>query len=167
MKILILGGNGFIGSNLVDKLLLEGHYVRVFDQNKEYYRNPLPEVDYHYGNLGNRELLSLALINIDIVVHLISTTLPKTSNDNPIFDIADCAEGGKGDNARVVQVLTRSVNSNTRFLDTIQRVEDIAHRRLAAEFRLEALLCESFGASDCLHLCDCLRLRFNCRAELA
>jgi UDP-glucose 4-epimerase len=87
MKILILGGNGFIGSNLVDKLLLEGHYVRVFDQNKEYYRNPLPEVNYHYGDFGNRELLSLALMNIDIVVHLISTTLPKTSNDDPIFDI--------------------------------------------------------------------------------
>ena len=86
-KAIVTGGAGFIGSNLVDKLLLEGHYARVFDQNKEYYRNPLPEVDYHYGNLGNRELLSLALINIDIVVHLISTTLPKTSNDNPIFDI--------------------------------------------------------------------------------
>ena len=87
MKILILGGNGFIGSNLVDKLLLEGHYVRVFDQNKEHYRKPLPEVDYRYGDFGNRELLSLALVNIDIVVHLISTTLPKSSNDNPIFDI--------------------------------------------------------------------------------
>lgn len=87
MKILILGGNGFIGSNLVDKLLLEGHYLRVFDQNKEHYRKPLPEVDYCYGDFGNRDLLSQALNNIDVVVHLISTTLPKTSNENPIFDI--------------------------------------------------------------------------------
>jgi UDP-glucose 4-epimerase len=87
MKILILGGNGFIGSNLVDKLLFEGHNVRVFDKSKENYRKELSEVDYHYGDFGNRVLLSKVLEDIDVVIHLISTTLPKTSNDDPIFDI--------------------------------------------------------------------------------
>lgn len=87
MKILVLGGNGFIGSHLVDKLLLEGHFVRVFDKNEEHYRNALEGVDYHLGDFGNRGLLSDALKGIDIVVHLISTTLPKTSNDDPVFDI--------------------------------------------------------------------------------
>jgi UDP-glucose 4-epimerase len=87
LKILILGGNGFIGSHLVDKLLSEGHSVRVFDKKEEYYRKPLENVDYHLGEFGNRGLLSKALIGIDVVVHLISTTLPKTSNDDPVFDI--------------------------------------------------------------------------------
>ena len=31
MKCFILGGNGFIRSHLVDRLLAEGHQVRVFD----------------------------------------------------------------------------------------------------------------------------------------
>jgi len=31
MNILIIGGNGFIGSHLIDHLLLKGHNVRVFD----------------------------------------------------------------------------------------------------------------------------------------
>jgi len=87
MKILVLGGNGFIGSHLVDKLLFEGHFVRVFDKNDEHYRMALPDVDYHIGEFGNRGLLSDALEGIDVVVHLISTTLPKTSNDDPVFDI--------------------------------------------------------------------------------
>ena len=87
MKILVLGGNGFIGSHLVDKLLFEGHSVRVFDKNEEHYRKRLDGVEYHVGEFGNRGVLSDALNGIDVVAHLICTTLPKTSNDDPVFDI--------------------------------------------------------------------------------
>jgi len=38
MNCLILGGNGFIGSHLLDKLLSEGHNVRIFDKYEEMYR---------------------------------------------------------------------------------------------------------------------------------
>ena len=87
MNCLVLGGNGFIGSHLVDNLLAEGHRVRVFDKYEEHYRKPLTAVDYCYGDFGNRGLLAEALMNIDVVFHLISTTLPKTSNDDPAFDV--------------------------------------------------------------------------------
>lgn len=87
MNALILGGNGFIGSHLVDKLLAEGHGVRVYDKYEEHYRKPLPLVDYRFGDFGNRGLLAEALEGIDTVFHLISTSLPKTSNDDPAFDV--------------------------------------------------------------------------------
>lgn len=87
MKTLILGGNGFIGSHLADKLLNEGHAVRVFDRNKELYREPISGVEYVYADFGNRTLLAEALGDIDAVFHLISTTVPKTSNDDPAFDV--------------------------------------------------------------------------------
>lgn len=88
MRVLVLGGNGFIGSHLVDKLLAEGHFVRVFDRHEEYYRKPLDRVDYRIGDFGNRGLLVAALRDIDMVFHLIMTTLPKTSNDDPAFDVS-------------------------------------------------------------------------------
>ena len=87
MNMLILGGNGFIGSHLVDRLLAEGHKVRVFDRYEEHYRKPVACVEYCVGDFGNRGLLSEALAGIDMVFHLISTTLPKTSNDDPVFDV--------------------------------------------------------------------------------
>lgn len=87
MNTLILGGNGFIGSHLVDKLLAEGHKVRVFDKYVEHYRKPIAGGDYCYGDFGNRGLLADALNGIDIVFHLIATTLPETSNDDPVFDV--------------------------------------------------------------------------------
>jgi len=83
----VLGGNGFIGSHLVDKLLAEGHAARVFDKYEERYRKPLPLVDYRFGDFGNRGLLADALHGVDIVFHLISTSLPKTSNDDPAYDV--------------------------------------------------------------------------------
>lgn len=87
MKTLVLGGSGFIGSHLVDRLKLAGHSVSVFDRNPELYRKPCPDVQYHYGEFGNRGLLGDALTGIEVVFHLISTTLPKTSNDDPAFDV--------------------------------------------------------------------------------
>lgn len=87
MTFLVLGGNGFIGSHLVDRLLAEGHGVRIFDKYEERYRRPLPQVHYHFGDFGNRGLLAEALTGIDTVIHLISTSLPKTSNDDPAYDV--------------------------------------------------------------------------------
>jgi UDP-glucose 4-epimerase len=59
----------------------------VFDKYEERFRKPLSDVDYLYGDFGNRGLLAESLKDIDIVFHLISTSLPKTSNDDPAYDV--------------------------------------------------------------------------------
>jgi UDP-glucose 4-epimerase len=87
MNCLVLGGNGFIGSHLVDRLLQEKYSIRVLDKYTERYRIPLKNIEYIYEDMGNRGLLNEVLENIDVVYHLIGTTTPKTSNDDPAFDI--------------------------------------------------------------------------------
>lgn len=89
MNALVLGGNGFIGSHLVDCLLAEGHYVRVYDRWPEKYRAPLAKVDYRFGQLGDAFGIAEALTGIDIVYHLVSSTVPGTSNLDPSADIKD------------------------------------------------------------------------------
>lgn len=88
MNVIVFGGCGFIGSHLVDELLSHGHHVRVFDRSYELFRPPLDNVEYVIGDFGNRGLVSSAVKDIDIVFHLISTTVPKTSNDDPSFDVS-------------------------------------------------------------------------------
>lgn len=87
MRALVLGGSGFIGSHVVDQLLAKGHSVRVFNRKIDHYRQPLPEVDYRLASFDNVPALAEALEGIDVVFHLISTTVPSTSNKDPIYDI--------------------------------------------------------------------------------
>lgn len=87
MKVLVLGGNGFIGSHVVDHLLDAGHKVRVFDRAPERYRSPIKQVEYRLGGFDDSFQVAEALQGMDAVCHLISTTVPGTSNLNPVADI--------------------------------------------------------------------------------
>lgn len=87
MEYLILGGNGFIGSFIVDEIIMNGHNVTVFDRGPEKYRNPLSNVEYIYGDINNIELLNEVFIGKDILIHSVSTTVPYTSNINIEYDI--------------------------------------------------------------------------------
>ncbi|PKQ28284.1 MAG: NAD-dependent epimerase [Candidatus Anoxymicrobium japonicum] len=87
MRAVVIGGNGFIGSHLVDALLADRWQITVYDRAPERYRPPMPGVEYVQGELGNAGLLGTVLDGGDVLFHLASTTIPESSNDAPIFDI--------------------------------------------------------------------------------
>lgn len=90
MKCVILGGGGFIGAAIADHLLLEGYELRVFERPRvEPYRKFKADerVEWVTGDFLNSYDISHAIDGMDIVLHLVSTTLPKNSNDDPIYDV--------------------------------------------------------------------------------
>ncbi|MEB0224699.1 NAD-dependent epimerase/dehydratase family protein [Pseudomonas sp. 10S4] len=90
MKITVFGGGGFIGSTIVDRLLLDGHSIRVFERPRVgEYRKFLPHenVEWMTGDLLATSDINKAVEGVDAVLHLVSTTLPKSSNEDPIYDV--------------------------------------------------------------------------------
>lgn len=91
MKFTVFGGGGFIGSAIVDRLLAEGHAVRVFERPRVApYREFLPgeKLEWETGDLLSAHDVGNAIAGSDSVIHLVSTTLPKSSNDDPAYDVS-------------------------------------------------------------------------------
>jgi UDP-glucose 4-epimerase len=91
MRALVLGGGGFIGRHVCDALTAAGHAVTIFDRIVT--RFDLPHV---VGQMQDRATLAAALRDQDWVFHLVGTTLPKSSNDNPTFDVQSNLVGTLG-----------------------------------------------------------------------
>jgi UDP-glucose 4-epimerase len=90
MKIGIFGGGGFIGSAIVDRLLMDGHEIRVFERPRiEPFRSfsEAERIEWIAGDLMSVHDVENFVDGLDVVIHLVSTTLPKSSNDDPIYDV--------------------------------------------------------------------------------
>ena len=87
MSVCIIGGNGFLGSHITDALLEAGQRVRSFDLRPEPFRAPLDGVEYVAGDVTDPEAVRTAVKGARVVIHALTTTTPKTSNEKPIFDI--------------------------------------------------------------------------------
>jgi len=90
LKILIFGGGGFIGSTIADRLLAEGHELSIFERPRvQPYRKfkETEAVEWIAGDLSSTHDVSDAIQGVDAILHLVSTTLPKNSNDDPIYDV--------------------------------------------------------------------------------
>ena len=83
MRCVIIGGGGFIGSHLSEALLTSGHEVTVFDRPEARYLeySHRQGASLLYRGLLNPDDISRAVSGSDVVYHLASTTVPKTSND--------------------------------------------------------------------------------------
>lgn len=90
MHVLVLGGNGFIGSHVVAVLMDSGHRVSVID------RAPAPSFAHshsieHVGRDIDHAVATLP--SIDIVCHLAYSSIPSTSNADPVADVIDNLAG--------------------------------------------------------------------------
>ena len=92
---LVTGGAGFIGSHLVDRLLLEGRRVRVVDNlsvgresNLTRHRGD-PRLELIVGDVGDAALMRQAAAGVDRLFHLAGLADIVPSIENPSADVAD------------------------------------------------------------------------------
>jgi len=88
MKILVTGGAGFIGSQVVPSLLSEGHEVVVLDDLSTGRKNRLPkEVELYELDIRDWRLVAvLKEVEPDIVVHLAAQVDVRKSVSDPLLD---------------------------------------------------------------------------------
>ena len=75
MISLVTGGCGFIGSHMVDRLLAEGHVVRVIDnwttgrpENLEHQKND-PNLTVYHMDIRNKEEIEPVFAGVEYVFH--------------------------------------------------------------------------------------------------
>ena len=91
LRCMVLGGRGFMGTHLTRALLAAGHGVVSFDRPHVVALDAGSveggDLERIEGDFLSDEDVRRALKGVDACFHLISTTLPQSSNDDPVFDL--------------------------------------------------------------------------------
>lgn len=94
MKILVTGGAGFVGSHLVDKLMMQGHEVIVLDN---FFTGNKKNVEHwiHHPNfsLVRHDVTQPILLEVDQIYHLACPASPPHYQYNPVKTIKTSTMG--------------------------------------------------------------------------
>jgi len=110
-KFLVTGGAGFIGSHIVERLVKDGHVVRVLDNlssgKKENISGVLKEVEFINGDIRDFEAVKKATEGMDFVLHHAALRSVPGSLKNP-------DEYNEVNIAGTLNLLKASVNNNIK-----------------------------------------------------
>jgi UDP-glucose 4-epimerase len=101
VRVVVTGGGGFIGSHVVDRLVLAGHDVRVVDVRPRWHN---PAADYLAADLFDEARLGAALDGCAAVFHLAGAANVNEVAADPVWAVRLNVEG----TARVLEAARRS-----------------------------------------------------------
>src|SRR3989344_1504202 len=84
MKYLVTGGAGFVGSNLVDALIMRGHHVVIVDNLSSGKKENLnPKANFYQLDICDFEEIKPVFESIDYVFHL--AAIPRVPISKELF----------------------------------------------------------------------------------
>lgn len=85
MRVLVTGGAGFIGSNLADRLVADGHAVRILDDLSTGFRQNLgQEIEFIEAHVADYASVREAVADADVVLHQAAHRAVLRSVDDPL-----------------------------------------------------------------------------------
>jgi len=83
MKILVTGGNGFIGSHLCEALINSGHQVTIVDLNKNKNTDNI-NCPKFITDICEKEMITQLVQDKDLIIHLAAVSRVDDAQINPI-----------------------------------------------------------------------------------
>ncbi|RMG79322.1 MAG: SDR family NAD(P)-dependent oxidoreductase, partial [Bacteroidetes bacterium] len=87
MKILVTGGAGFIGSNLVKRLIQDGHHVVVLDnllRGNKIDKETFSKIEFVKGDVCDEELVFKVSRGADVIFHFAAVLGVDIVADHPV-----------------------------------------------------------------------------------
>ena len=159
MKCFVTGGAGFIGSNLVDRLLTDGHRVTVYDNFSTgllYFLRPedRSHLTIIKGDLSDQTELMYAMGDHDIVFHFAANADVRFGLLNPYKDLQqntlatfNVLEAMRADDiSKIVFSSTSAIYGNPK---TIPTPEDVKFPQQTSLYGASKLACEGLIEAYC------------------
>ena len=150
VKILVTGGAGFIGSNLVDRLIKDGHEVSVIDNLSTGKRENLnPNAVFNEIDICDFEKIKPVFQGVDYVFHLAALPRVPVSVEDPIGTSQTNIMGTvnvfkAGADNKVKRIIFASSSSVYGDQEKFPLAEDMSPRPISP-YALQKLIGEQFG----------------------
>ena len=82
----VLGGGGFIGTNLCRRLVQQGHRVRAFGR-RCLFPDSLLGAEWLSGDFTDVASVAAAIESFDVVFHLVHATMPQAADLDMVADV--------------------------------------------------------------------------------
>ena len=138
-RIAILGGTGFVGHSLCNRLAREGYKLKVLTRNREYNRDNLillPELDLVETNIHDPNQLEQQTSDCDVVINLVGILNEKGNNGSGFEHVHvslvekllhACEKNGIKRLLQMSALNADAENGKSHYLRTKGKAEDILH----------------------------------------